>query len=295
MNKLLKYDFYHVEMPRDCNESFEDVLNRIYQLEGRLRLDNSGEYPVRLQHLENGAAYILGDVARIRMNDIPDKMKLSGETAPIDLDDDEGLGEVTTLLYHPTTKILMFMRNRYAVSASGLGTYIENIQHVPGIQFTYILQEEAYRRLDRLTTIQRVDLEVAGAGNGAIFRELGLSPPAAADLMGVSPKVRLAFAFSTGYDRERSLTKRVVEQLVTAIRRRPRTEVEDVSMVVSGRQDNLQKEVIDLFEDILTDTIEVNIRNQRKITDEQRHGAARAVWGRHSERLTRIFGQQNEQ
>lgn len=289
MFKQLKYDFYQVVMPQDTNIDFGAILNQIFALGARERLDNTGDYPIRLQDLTLGNAYLIGDIARIRMNDIPDKMKLTGETEPLDLDEDEGLGEIATFLYHPTTNILMMMRNRNAVGVAGLGHYISNIARIEGIQFNNILQVEAYQRLQRLDMIQRFDLEVAAPGNGTFFRDMGLSPEAVLDLIGVSPKVRLSLAFSTGYDRELSLPKNLIERIATSFRnRRNQVEGESLSLVVSGREHE-QKEVIDLFEDVLTDYIDVNIRNQRRITDDQRHAATTNVWIRHRDRLIGLF------
>lgn len=290
MVKTLKYDFFRVIMPGDSQWTFETVLNRINDLGWRDRLYNSGDYPIRLHWLQNGNSHIIGDIARIRMNDIPDKMKLSGETEPLELDADEGLGEITSFLYHPATQVLQMMRNRNAVSITGLNRYVENILNVFGVQYNCILHEDAYRRLDRLVKVQRLDLEVAAPGNGSIFRDLGLSPEAVTDLIGASPRVRLNFAFSTGYERELSLPKRVIERLATAFRGRQQfSDSEDVSLIVSGREDTYEKEVIDLFGDVLTDSYDVNIRNQRKITDEQRRSATIAVWSRHREKLMRLF------
>ncbi len=290
MIKQLRYDFFQVVMPPDANITFETLLNNIHGLGPRQRLHH-GDYPVRLHDLVPGAAYLLGDIARIRMNDIPDKMKLTGETEPLDLEDDEGLGEIATFLYHPDTRILMMMRNRNAVSVSGLNTYLENVGGVVGIQFNYVLQVEAYQRLQRLDRIQRFDLEVAAPGHGSIFSDMGLSPQSVADIMGVAPRVRLAVSLSTGYERDISLPRAAIERLVTMFRQRNRGDGESMSIVVSGRELNQEKEVIDMFEDVLTDIIDVNIRNQRRISDEQRHSATSEVWRRHRGRLIGIFGQ----
>jgi len=304
MTKKLKYDFYQVVMPRDSRFNFGAVLNQINTLQGRARLYSAGDYPIRLQGLIQGASDFLGDIARIRMNDIPDKMKLSGETAPLALDEDEGLGEIASFIYHPVTNTIMMMRNRNAVSISGLINYVEYLGNVEGIEFKHVLQVEAYQRLQRLVTIQKLEIEVAAPGNGTIFRDLGLAPQMALDLMGSSPRVRLSLTFSTGYDRERSLPREVIERIVTEFRARnqlsaderqhQQTDDESMDLVVSGREDTHQKEVIDLFADILTDTYDVNIRDQRTITYMQRHQATRAVWARHRDRLMQLFAQPGE-
>lgn len=291
MMKQLKYNFYQVIMPQDSRADFATILNRVNTLEGRARLDASDDYPVRLHFLSTTPAYLLGDIARIRMNDIPPKMKFSGETESLDLDDDEGLGEVASFIYHPTTNVLMLMRNRNAVTISRFHNYIENLCEINNIQFKHVLQQEAYQRLQQLTTIQRLELQVAAPGNGGIFNDLGLTPQIALNLMGQSPRVRVALIFSTGYERERSLPRQVIDNIVNAFRiRSQQMDGDSMSLVVSGREQNYQKDVIDLFDDVLTDFIDVNIREQRVITDDQRHSATRQVWDRHRNRLMQLFG-----
>ena len=295
MIKRLKYDFYQVVLPVDAVNDFAAILNQINALTGRDRLYTVGDHPVRLHSLTNGNAYLLGDIARIKMNDIPEKMKLSGETEPLELDDDEGLGEFASYLFHPVTNVLIMMRNRNSITISGFANYVEHFSGLQCIQFTHILQFEAYQRLNGLNVIQRVDLEVAAAGNATVFRDLGLAPEGALNLMLASPLVHLSLAFSTGHERERSLPRDIVQGIVTAFRnRRDRADRESISLVVSGRDETLQKEVIDLFEDVLTDSQDVNIRNQRTITDNQRHQATTTVWNRHRDRLIQLFEQHDE-
>lgn len=295
MIKNIKYDFYRVEMPQDSHLRFQAVLNDIYALNGRRRLDESSDHPIRLHFLERRDAIVIGDMAKIKMSDIPGKMKKSGETADLELDDDEGLGEIASFIYHPVTKVFVYMRNRSSVSIVLFNNYIQNKLGVHGINFVPIMHEDAYRRLERLVQIQRLDFEVAAPGNGTIFRELGLSPDGNIGLMNAAPRVRMAIAFSTGHERGTSLPIRAINQLIARVRAAVQPGHDDVSLIVSGREDMMEKEVIDLFEDMLTDSHNVNLRAQRTITDEQRHHAITSVWLGHRERLIRDFAPRRNQ
>jgi hypothetical protein len=292
MIKQLRYDFYRIVMPNGSGVDFGTALSQINALNGKVRVDETGEYPIRLHSLFPGAVYVLGDIARIRMNDIPPKMRLSGETELLYLDEDQGLGEITSFIYHPGLSVLMMMRNRNAVSAFGLCHYVENKCNLWGIKIEHILQAEAYKRIQRLERIQRLDLEVAAPGNGSIFNELKLIPETAIDLMGKSPRVRLSLSFSTGYDRDVSLPKKLIEKIVTAFHAiKVQPSDESVSLTVSGRENVFEKEVIDLFEDVFTDLLDVNIKNQRRITDDQRHQATRIVWDKNRDMLVQLLAQ----
>jgi len=284
------FDFFQVIMPKSSRSNFSSILSQINTLPGRNQLDTMGEYPIRLHYLNQATSDILGDIARIKMNDIPPKMKLSGETNPLELDDDEGLGEITSFIFHPDMNVLMLMRNRNAVSISAFCRYIETFGQIEGIQFRHIFHPDVYKRLQRLDTIKKMELDAAGPGNGAIFSDLEVSPGTMADIMGLSPRVHLKLSFSTGYDRQVSLPKAAILKIAAALQKRRVYKDESISLVISGKEENtLQKEVIDLFEDVLTDYLVVDVRDQRVITDNTRHQATKAVWARHRDELVKLL------
>ena len=295
MKKKINYDFFQVIMPQDATD-FGTILSRINTLEGKARLCSTGEHPIRMQSLiATPAAPIIpaeyiGDIARIRMDDIPPKMKLSGETEPLGLDDDQGLGEIASFIYHPKTNILVMMRNRSAVSISGLCHYIENLSGLEGLEFKHVSRSEVFKRIQRLAKIKRFDLKLAAPGNGAIFRDLGISTGDMINLMGSSPYVCLTLSFSTGHYKKSSLAKQTVEYIASKLQARTPSEEETISLTITGNEESfLQKEVIDLFDDVLTDSFTVDLKKERVISDIQRHQAIRSVWIKNKEKIEKIF------
>jgi hypothetical protein len=292
-------------MPKDTKDNPPDfgiILNRINTLEGKARLDTTGDHPIRMHGLDVAPASpaipaeYLGDIARIRMDDIPPKMKLSGETEPLGLDDDQGLGEIASFIYHPKTNILVMMRNRSAVSISGLCRYIETMSGLQDLQFKHVSRSEVFKRIKRLVTIKRFDLKLAAPGNGAIFSELGISTGDMIDLMNSSPHVWLTLSFSTGHSKKSSLAKSTVEKIAAKLKARTPSKDEIVSLVITGNEESfLQKEVIDLFEDVLTDSFTIDMKEQRVISDIQRHRAIKAVWIKNRDRIVKIFTPQAEE
>ena len=75
MEKKLNFDFFQVVMPDDEPRTFEAVIDEITALNGVAATYDNGEYHVRLLGVKQQQGYYLGDIARIRMNDIPDKMR----------------------------------------------------------------------------------------------------------------------------------------------------------------------------------------------------------------------------
>jgi len=287
MFKNLTFDFFKVAIPEESGISFEDVLLSVDALTGEERAHDMGDHPIRLQHLEKKTDYYIGDVAKIRMNDIPDKMKLSGETTSIGLDNDEGLGEISTFVFHPATSVLTLLRNRNAVRITGFSNYFDGKCPVPNLSYDYILQAEAYTRLENLKRIQRVDVEVAAPGNSKLFKDLDITPSQLLDLQKSAPRVRVAFTYSMAHDKS-SLPKNNVMSFATKLRDVFVDKNEDIKMIVSGN-DVMERETIDLFGDSLFDTIKVDIGSQRRISDNQRRTAAIQAWSNNRSYITKVF------
>lgn len=290
MEKVLKFDFYQVVMPDVEQRSFESIVDEIGALEGVARTFDNGEYHVRLVAIGQQQGYYRGDVARIRMNDIPDKMKLSGEREAIDLADDQGLGEITSFIYNSQLRVLVLMRNRFAITASGFANYFQNMGRMQGVlQLEHILEADAYQRLARMNLAHKVELGIAAPGNGAIFDDLGLRPQSLAELIDVAPKVRMDFTISMDRDRNASLPLRAVRSMITAVTRQHAGEV--VNLVVSGKESPEQRlDIVDMLEEVMTDQERVTLRgNQRTIADNQRHYAIEQVYQRKLPVLNRIL------
>ena len=289
--KTLKFDCYQVHMPQNTVVTFEAVLNTVNAFQGTARVHHTQDYPIRLQFLEQRPDYYIGDIAKIRMTDIPLKMRTSGETEEIDLDADQGLGEVASFLFCPRISVLVIQRNRNAVTATGVAHYF---QHKGIIEreliFTPILQAEAYQRIANLNQYQKLELEVAAPGNAQIFRDAGMAPEAVINLMGAAPRVTISCTLSTGHDRQGSLLRDRVIELVGSVLRRPINPGESVKLIVSGKNNpDDAKETIDLFEEMMVTSEPVNIGNARNLSDDLRRAALIRAWGQKRDELFRIF------
>lgn len=290
MEKRLNFNFFQVVMPDVEPRTFETVIDEITALGGAAATYDNGEYHVRLLGVRQQHGYYLGDIARIRMNDIPDKMRLSGEREALNLEDDQGLGEIASFIYNTQLKVLVLMRNRFAVTASGFANYVQNLGRVQGvIIFEHILEADAYQRLARMSIAHKVELGIAAPGNGAIFDELGLRPQTLAELINAAPKVRMDFAISMDRDRSGSLPIRALQNMITTFRRDHAGEL--VSLIVSGKENPEQRlDIVDMLEEVMTDKEPVILqRNQRTIADHQRHFAVEQVYQRKLPVLNRIL------
>lgn len=290
MSKTLKFDFYQVDMPQTDPRSFEAVIDTINLLQGAERVYNTDKYPIRLQAVIRRPAYYIGDIAKIRMDDIPDKMKLSGETEPIDLDDDQGLGEITSFIYNPAIRLLVLLRNRYAVSATGFAHYYQFKGNINGeLLLKPLIETAALQRLAQMGIIKKFEIGLSAPGNAQIYQTLGLRPQAVLDLMDVAPKVKVDITFMM--DREKNSTfslanvQRIAGNLINL-----NDNNEIVKLAISGKDNpDESTDVLDLLEDIIVEKEDVNIRNERRITDQDRHHAITTVYQRREQEMINML------
>jgi hypothetical protein len=91
------------------------------------------------------------------------------------------------------------------------------------------------------------------------------------------------------HDRENSLPKSIIGEVAAKVMSFSLNKKEDIKMVVAGNEKDMEKEVIDLFTDALTEQVAVNIKNQRKMTDNQRHVAIVSAWDKKKSSMLKLF------
>jgi len=296
VTKNLNFDFFKVNMPPDADISFEKLLKDTINISGKDRTFAGPRYHIRLHAITPHKGILIGEVAKIRMTDIPEKMRLTWETDPIDLDADQGLGETATFLYVPSLEVIIYQRNRDAVSYSAFCIYLEEMGDLQGtIDFDIIFEIEALRRLDEMKLIRRFDVQIAAPGNSQIFADLNLSPKELTGLMNTSPKIKASFSFSMGHQKGGSLlTKDVVDICKKVFKRKidHGAPNEDVKLLVSGKGDaDANTEVIDLFHDRMKEHCEVDLGSSREISREKKQNIVYEVWKRRKSELKKMFSE----
>ncbi|WP_020675518.1 DUF6731 family protein [Geopsychrobacter electrodiphilus] len=294
MIKKINFDFFKVNMP-EGGGTFETLLDSIFALPGEERTYEGTRYHVRLNALRrNKNGRIIGEAAKIRMTDIPEKMKLNGVTDQIDLDEDQGIGDTAAFVYVPDLQILIYQKNRDAVSASSFCTYVSEIEDNEGdVVFDVILEAEALQRLAEMDIIRRFELQVAAPNNSQLFKELGISPDTLLELMNTSPSISANFTFSMGHKRDGSILKKDVVKLCKKLFGRVHDHGaadEKIKLLVSGKEEiGSETEYIDLFNDRMIETVEIDLGENRVVPHKVLTDAALAAWRKRSKELKVMF------
>lgn len=288
--KYLNIDFYRVRVEDRENRTFLDLLEVIRALpddEGRAqtRTDDA----IRLQTVNRSTAYWRGDMLRIRMNEAPVKAKRSGETKPIDFDEDEGLGEETAFLFHPATNVLVVQRNRSGVSASALAKYFKILGKVKAIKFESILKEDALQRIARMQNISTFEVHFAGVQNGHNLRGRGHSAGSMYAMLNQfqAPNATIKLSMGRKPGRLQNVVNAVADLFGDQAEAQPQ-EVKRVIVIGSEGEDE-ERTLIDLLQDRLSESIVVEVRDGERITSAQRFKALNAAWERNQTYLERTY------
>lgn len=163
IKKNIKIDFYQVEIGNK-KVNFESILSSAAKIpndSSRNIEKEAGDY-TRLQDLSksNSNKVWQGEMARIRMNDLPRKYSVDGKAEELELDDDEGIGDETAFLYDPKTNILVIQRNRNAVSASSLAWYMGKISGEL-VSFLPLMNDTALRRMAEMSEHRKLEIAIA--------------------------------------------------------------------------------------------------------------------------------------
>lgn len=158
--------------------SFEMLLNAIFS-QSELRIIRNNDNIIRLQNMEtlllNGQHVIIGELVKIRMDNIPPAISISGEETALPLTSDQGLAERTMFLFDPSLNILCYQANRYAVSLSrflwllkqGLKKHYDREDINPDA--IVILERDAFEKVNKMSVIRKLSVGIAIPKNGAAY------------------------------------------------------------------------------------------------------------------------------
>lgn len=132
--KRVKIEYYKVYCSEDKGEGFQkdkafDLLlwiNKVKDLELNQRAREYYGEKARLDSVkydEDNDVWILS-FSRLRETNIPNIAKDDRESEPIELEDDEYIGETAYAIYDDKNKVLVLQRNMHSLGPTGIEQYI---------------------------------------------------------------------------------------------------------------------------------------------------------------------------
>lgn len=137
ITKYVNFDYFYVACrPKDSLPSVRDVpfdLRAIFSiLENKTLVERTVKYKQEQARMEQfsfmGHTQNLWDMYFTRLRDfnLPSKAKKNEKTVPVDLDDDEYIGENVSAIYDQFCNLIMIQRNRYSLGPSAIEEYFNH-------------------------------------------------------------------------------------------------------------------------------------------------------------------------
>jgi len=295
MSKKIKVEFYIVKLQGNGSVTFESIVDTV----GRSTNDASrtidiNHSPIRLHESGDYSNFCHGDMVRIRMDEFPIVASQDGDMEPIDLDDDEGLGEETAFLYQIPTKVLMLQKNQYGVSAPSFAKYFQQKSDVQ-IQLEPVMQGDAVARMSTMQRIKNFKVSIAQTNKMTNLQGQDMAVDEVINLSRHFHSDSIDIEVSMGKKKDRSLTiENVINTAKTFFNHANIQQLGDIKAItISGDSENGDHEVLNLLDDWIKESIEIDPIDIRRIEYKERAQALRDSWENRRDQLEKMFLPQN--
>lgn len=160
-----RFDFYRVKPLSDTSVSFSQVLNEITSLspnDAQACIDNDTCLISKSEQFGKTLSVLF---TKIRMDNLPQKTKATGERSPLDLDEDEGLGEDVAIAYNVDLNVIAIQRNIHSLSANNILKLIKEVVPSCDVEFLPIIKRNALERLLKFEQLKKVRIKFDGTGD----------------------------------------------------------------------------------------------------------------------------------
>jgi len=257
--KLIKFDYcqlyYKIKRKNTVYQLFdiEVLINEISkrQLERKV-IDIFDGFKVRIErfdYIENRKIWMMR-ILRLRDANLSFLVKPDEEAKPIELGDDEYLGEDMTMLFDVKNNVAMIQRNRFAVGFKNLQRMMQNIMQIEGILIDIrpitkvvderTIQRDYFKSIElRFANLKRKDTDAIGGALGAIIK-------AYRSLNGGGG----AFVVNLGRTKRETLAKEPTKELLDSIQQHK--DVLNTAILRAKDAEDNDIDIINLFDNIFS-------------------------------------------
>lgn len=258
-SKVIKFDFcqlYCKKKERNCNYELFDIEKLIYEIDKQqLALKEVEVYTglkVRVENFdfdkENGLWRLR--VLRLRDSNLAFVVKPDEQAKPIELGDDEYLGEDLTMLFDVKNNIAMIQRNRFAMGFSNLERFVQKIigEDTYRVEIRAISKESNIKAIRkdyfksveiRFANLKDKDVDIVGGPLGDIIRAYKKFDGGGG-----------SFVVNLGRTRKESLSKEPVKEFINEIA--DNQELFSAAVLKAKNAEDHDLDIINLFENVFS-------------------------------------------
>lgn len=222
-----------------------------------------------INHLYLDAGYWFGTIVKIRMHEIPKRANLAGVVDDFVLAADEGVGEESSFIYDPRTRVIAMQYNHYGMKSGSFRDYISGFAADINDQFELspVLTIDALARMAHQNIIKRLEVKFAVPTNNNAFINSDDSTQSMINILRATNGGKIAFELqSDSIERNSSLNTRPVQRIIqTLLSNRDQVSV----LKIYGKEDEGGRVLpIDLLHDRMVEINLFNANRQNPLTKE---------------------------
>lgn len=192
---------------------------------------------------------------RLRATNIPSRAKLDTNVEPMELGDDEYLGEEVSALYDESRNILMLQRNKYSLSPTGIEDYLNLAWGKDEtISLRAISVPDPFILARRPAIYRKINLRLANvtqATERGVLGKLNSKLSQIVDSFGALNSVNAQITITMGTKKEENLNEKEVGLILSDIEENP--ELFSGAEVAVKESDEGKVELIDLLNNLAHD------------------------------------------
>lgn len=206
---------------------------------------------------------------RLRETNIPLRGKIDQEVEPIELDDDEFIGEDVSMLYDPRLYIVMLQRNIHSLGPSGIEKYINLLwnSEKEEIFLRPIYYPNSFEKAMKAKIYRKITVKFAQLPNSFNGSELDDSPikpiiQSFGEFKGITGEITIGI----GQAKRRILHPETIHKTLEAIGKNKKL-FKKVQVTLKEDEEK-EVEILDLFEDKLYDYLIFYLENRQSLACE---------------------------
>jgi hypothetical protein len=294
--KRVRFDYFRVYL-QELDQERTVVRQNIFDLQPILAEAQSISVPdrtyrfrgeeSRLQSVVNNSSIWALHFIRIRKDDIPSIANDDGTLAPLDLDDDEGIGEEVSAAYDESRQVIMIQRNRDSLSPTGIQEYFNEVwqEEDKTIVFKPIISPDAFGRIAEDDLVRSVSIRFADI-NSEVFPITG-GLKRIVDIGDEHGAVNMEITLSLGRKDRKNGTLQGVYSLIQSLR-----EKKNVTRLEVRKKDTPDSavDVLDLIEDRLVDHTYFDVSRGDPLGHGKVFAQMNRLYSKQTEYLNEILG-----
>ena len=289
MNTIrVRFDFYRVKHLSTNAVNFGQILDDLIKLspnDAQAKIDGEACLISKSEKISGTFTQAVSMLfTKIRMDNLPQKAKASGERSPLDLDDDEGLGEDVAISYCQDLNIVAIQKNIHSLSANNILRLIKEVDPRCEVEFLPVLKEDALERFLKLKCLKKIRLKIDGTKDLSFLKDQSLNN--AMNLQNLLSAPYLECTWSVGRRKKEipEILSKFIEKIAILIKNQRPEAI--CNLEITGRETEIDPSItIDLLEDRLIEQRNIPINDNGRSVDIQQllKAAAGVIFANYAE------------